>query len=386
MQGIIAMGDTNTALLQDPNFKSMYTAASQIKQGKVIETLENSGTALKSGMKGLSTGTTTLQTAITDLPKLVEGATVLGQSLDKVKEGTSKLREGVTELKTGVSKLSEHSRQIQNGIKQLVDGSDTLLEGSKTLYEGSNTFKNEVDNRISDTENELTKLDGLKEYTENPIEINEDNYTTVDKYGVVFAPYFMSLSLWVGALVLFVILYYDADNRFKLLGRNASNKILRAFLYLLLAIAQALVLAFLLKLWLGFSVTNIWLYYLSCILISMVFLAIIQFLIVNFKDVGKFLAILLLILQLTASGGTFPYETTPEFFQNIYPYMPMHYSVNLIKESLISIDNGFVGNSVGVLLGILLICVIFTLFFDFIKLIRRKRISKKENQKGLKNS
>ena len=85
----------------------------------------------------------------------------------------------------------------------------------------------------------------------------------VDNYGTVFAPYFMSLSLWVGALVLFVVLYYDADNRFKLLGRNAPNKILRAFLYLLLAVAQALILGFLLKQLLGFTVTSEFGYYLS---------------------------------------------------------------------------------------------------------------------------
>lgn len=102
-----------------------------------------------------------------------------------------------------------------------------------------------------------------------------------------------------------------------------------------IATLQGIVLGFILKAGLGFNVTSLGLYYVTCILVSMVFTSIILFLIENFGDVGKFLCILLLVLQLATSGGTFPIETVPKFFQSIYPYMPMNYTIRLIKESLI---------------------------------------------------
>jgi len=307
------------------------------------------------------------------------------QSLQQLKTGSSKVRNGVVELKNGLTMLNENSTKIRNGIQELSSGTSSAVEGSQKLLNGVTTFENEIDDSIIDTKQELKKLEGLNEYVETPLEINEEPYAEVNEYGIVFAPYFMSLSLWVGALILFVVLYYDMDNRFKLLGKNADNKILRALLYLLLAIAQAIILGFVLKQALGFTVTNEWAYYLACILISTVFLSIIQFLIVNFNDVGKFLAILLLIFQLTASGGTFPIETTPEFFQNIYPYMPMHYSVDLIKETIITIDNGTIGKSVGILVSFLVTTVIFTIIFDIIKIIKKWIVKKKQDKKGMKS-
>lgn len=384
LQGIVDYGNANPELKEDSNFMIIYTGASQILESKSFEGLDAAGTNIQNGIKQLESGMSKLNQVMEKFDTLTNRTEELKTVLDKVSSSVGNAKGKITELQSGIKKLVSSSNQIQLGIRDLATGSDTLLSGTKSLYDGTSTFQDEINNSISETRDELTKLNGLSEYTEEPIQIEEDDYSHVDTYGIVFAPYFMSLSLWVGALVLFVVLYYDADNRFKLLGREADNKILRAFLYLLLAIAQALILGFFLKLFLGFEVTNIWLYYGACILISTVFLAIIQFLIVNFGDVGKFLAILFLILQLAASGGTFPIETSPQFFQNLYPYMPMHYSINLIKESLITIDNGFVGGNVGILLGILFICVIFTILFDLIKVIKRVIKKKKEKNNKIK--
>lgn len=386
LSGIIAYGDENQVNIStDKNLVQIYETAKQIKKSGALENLTSSGDKLIAGLETLDQGITKISGATEQLPELSKGIDTLQQALQQLKDGSTKVRDGVISLKSGLTTLNQNSSRIKDGIQELSSGTSSALEGSKKLLNGVTTFENEIDDSITDTKQELEKLEGLSEYVETPVEINEEPYAQVDEYGIVFAPYFMSLSLWVGALILFVVLYYDMDNRFKLLGKNADNKILRAFLYLLLAIAQAIILGFILKQALGFTVTNEWLYYMSCILISTVFLSIIQFLIVNFNDVGKFLAILLLIFQLTASGGTFPIETTPEFFQNIYPYMPMHYSVDLIKESIITIDNGLIGNSVGVLVGFLITTILFTILFDIIKIIKKWIIKRKENAKEMKN-
>ena len=257
--------------------------------------------------------------------------------------------------------------KVLEGIKTVNSGTEQLLDGSKELQAGTNTFKAEIDKGITDTKQELEKLERLDEYVKDPVKIEEIDYAEVDSYGVGFAPYFMSISLWVGALIMLTIFYHDPEGRFKLLGKNAENKFLRTGLYSLIAVAQGVVLGFLLKAGLGFNVTNMGLYYISCILISLLFFSIIQFLIVNFKDVGKFLSILLLVLQLAASGGTFPIETVPKGFQILYNFMPMNYTIKLLKESLVKIDSGFIASNVCIILGIFVIFIGITLLLDFLR-------------------
>lgn len=139
-----------------------------------------------------------------------------------------------------------------------------------------------------------------------------------------------------------------------------------------IATLQGIVLGFILKAGLGFTVTSLGLYYVTCILVSMVFTSIILFLIENFGDVGKFLCILLLVLQLAASGGTFPIETVPKFFQSIYPYMPMNYTIRLIKESLIKTDSGMIMPNILILLGILVVFIGVTILLEYLKIANRK--------------
>ena len=387
IKSIVTYGEANSEILAlDPNIAKIYQVAKSINESNSIQSLTSASENLVAGTESLNSGIEKINSSTSRLPELEAGIERMQGALGKITEGSKIARSGISDLSSGLDTLKENSTKIREGISELNNGTSSALEGSQQLLEGVTTFDNEIDESIVDTKNELEKLDGLSEYSKEPVEIEEETYGgEVDKYGIVFAPYFMSLSLWVGALVLFVVLYYDSENRFKLLGKNAKNKILRAFLYLVLAIAQALILGFLLKHLLGFTVTNEWGYYLSCILISTVFVSIVQFLIVNFNDVGKFLAILLLVFQLTASGGTFPMETTPEFFQTIYAFMPMHYSVDLIKEMLISIDGNIIAQSVGVLGGFLVTTIILTLLIDIIKLVKRFIIKKKEARKGMRS-
>ena len=317
---------------------------------QLLGTLQSKGTELEQGVNLLNTKVQTLNSGMFTL-----------------KQGISSAKTGNEELQKGLKKLSTNSKTIKEGTKQLSNGSSQALSGSQTLLNGTNTFKNEINNGIENTQEELKNLNGLDEYTSEPVEVDEQDYAQVDSYGVGFAPYFMSISLWVGALIMLIIFYYDPEDRFKLLGRNAQNKYLRAGLYFVISVAQGIVLGFILKAGLGFGVTNIWLYYGTCILTSIVFFSILQFLVIKLGDVGKFLGILLLVLQLAASGGTFPIETVPKFFQSIYKFMPMNYTIRLIKESLIKVDNGMIAKNACILVGIFIVFMAITLIADYLK-------------------
>ncbi len=362
---------THPEAMQDKNFANAMgqlqkmNNSSSNSQG--LATLQSKGTELKKGASDLNTGIKTLASSTSSLNTLSSSVQTLNSGMLELKQGITSAKTGSETLQAGLNELNANSKIIKTGANQLNDGAKQALAGSQTLLSGVNTFNTEINNGIQDTKEQLKNLDGLAEYTANPIKIEETDYAQVDSYGVGFAPYFMSISLWVGALIMMIVFYYDPEDRFKLLGRNAKNKYLRSGIYFVIAVVQGIVLGFILKLGLGFSVTNMALYYASCVLTSIVFFSILQFLVIKLGDVGKFLGILFLVLQLAASGGTFPIETVPSFFQAIYKFMPMNYTIRLMKEALIKVDTGMVASNVGILIGISVVFIAITLIVDYIK-------------------
>jgi len=326
---------------------SGYNGMQQLQGG--LNNLVNSNAVIKGGIDQLANGLSTLKT------------------------GSSKVYSGIDEIKNGLSSLNTNSDLINSGINTASNGTKTLTNGTNTLNNGVGEAQTKIDDKVSEVSKQTDQLTGLDNYAEDPIKIEEDNYGNVHDYGTFFAPYFMSLSLWVGGILVLMGLYYDPDQRFKVLGRNSENRGKRLLYYNIISIVQAVILAFLLKLLLGFEVTNILLYYGSCILISGAFLAAVMFLFFTFKDIGKFLAIVLLVTQLAACNGTFPIQTEPGIYQAIFPYMPMTYSVELLRESLVSINSSLLIKDVTYLIAIFVGFNALTFIVSIIKSKREKR-------------
>lgn len=381
---ILAYASANPAALNDPQFKQVYYVAAGYTTVDPntgvsgIDALKSATNNLSEGANALNVGVNTLSSNTNSLPELKNGIDALEAGLLKIKDGTNKAYNGIGALNNGLNTLNSNSSKVESGITDINNGVSKLSDGTNTLVTGVSTAKTTVDEKISDTKSSVDDLEGLSSYAKDSVQVKEDNYGNVTKYGTAFAPYFMSLSLWIGCVLILIGLYYDPDRRFKVLGRNSENRTLRVVWYAIIGIIQAIILGLLLKLFLGFEVTNIFLYYGSCILISLTFLSIILFLFVNFKDVGKFLALVLLVLQLAACGGTFPIETEPKIYQLIYPFMPMTYSLDLLKESFIGINSSFLVKDVLILISI-------WVFFTALTIITGIHKNKKmENIKGKK--
>ena len=165
----------------------------------------------------------------------------------------------------------------------------------------------------------------------------------------------------------YVVLYYDHDERFGILGMSNKHKIAQNLIYLGIGAIEGIVTSILLQLGLGFEVQNIALYYGTAILLGITFMSIIQFLIRNFGDIGKFLALIILVLQLAASGGTFPVETIDKGFQAISPFLPMTYAIKLLREILVPTASNFKGTYIGILIGIIVITGAITFGVDIIR-------------------
>lgn len=321
---------------------------------------------LAKGTEKLGTLTNGIKSLKTALTQVKQGTTSLNNGIATLQNGTTQLSKGSKSLETGLEKLSSSSSTVDNAISTLNEGSKTAYNGSNQLVEGVKTFKTSIDEGMQDTKEQLKSLNGIEEFGENPVELKTEEYGKVDSYGIAFTPLFLCIGLWVGALMAYVVLYYDHDERFGIFGMNAKNKILQNLIYLGLGAAEGLLTGWLLKAGLGFEVQNMALYYGSSILIGITFMSIIQFLIRNFGDIGKFLALIILVLQLAAAGGTFPIETIDKAFQAVSPYLPMTYSIKLLREVLVPTASNFKGTYIGILVGIIAVTILITFVVDII--------------------
>jgi putative membrane protein len=287
----------------------------------------------------------------------------LGQLLQSLSASSEQL----STLAASGSSLTEGMGQLSDAMAQLSSAAGQLQAGSGSLSTGMTAATESLTSAIDETTEETASLDGLDTFSSAPVSIEETEINPVPNYGTAFAPYFMSLSLWVGALVIFVGIYLDPRERIKILSRNSKHKIVRLAVFTLIAFVQTIALAAVVKYGLNLTVANTAGYYLSCMLISITFLSIVQFLMIHLNDIGKFLSILLLILQLTACGGTFPMELLPGFFNALYPYMPMTYSVNLFKEAISGLDTDAAWHSAWILIGIWAVFTLLTIIMSVLK-------------------
>ena len=344
------------------------------------------GGKLKYGTSQISNGVTQLDNATSDIQGLGTSILNLKTNLSKVEKGTTTLKEGVSKLKSGseqtstgsetltsgLEKLNNGSESVKEALGQLSEGTDAALNGSEQLVEGIGTFKTKIDEGIENTNTELEKLDGIEEFSENPVEFKTESYGDVKSYGVAFTPLFLSIGLWVGGLMAYVVMYYDQKNRFWIFGSKNDKKILQNIGYIAVGAVEGIITAILLKIGLGFEIQDMALYLFASSLIGITFMSIIQCLIRNFDDVGKFIALIILVLQLAASGGTFPIETIDKGFQGISAFLPMTYAIKLLKEILVPTATNFKGQYIVILIGITAACLVITTVVDIIKKNRKQ--------------
>lgn len=367
-QGADAIVNGSTQLSQGAN--GIISTSDGIKQG--ANDVANGVGKLAQSSAGFSQITEGINNLKNALNQVQEGTTSLKGGVTTLSDGTNALKEGSNSLSEGLSKLNNSSSDIQSALNQLSEGTNSAYNGSTDLVNGVQTFKTEIDNGINQTNEKLESLNGIEDFTNNPVEFETESYGTVDSYGVAFTPLFLCIGLWVGALMGYVVLYYDQKQRFGIFGNTSKNKLLQNILYIGIGALEGIITAALLKVGLGFPVEDVALYYLSSVLIGITFMSIIQCLIRNFGDIGKFVALIILVLQLAASGGTFPVETIDQGFQGFTNALPMTYSIKLLREVLVPTQTNFKGQYIAILIAFTAITLAITYTVDIIKIKRNK--------------
>jgi putative membrane protein len=341
------------------------TGASTLSVG--LEDLGVGQIQLQQGIGQLTEGSVNLETGA---KKLVEGqrefATgihTFGEKFAEAKAGSDKIAQGSNELSGGMNQLSNGSTAMVTGAGKLEEGSGKLAGGTVKISEGSK----ELADKLSDGVKEASKVD-VDDKTFNmmadPVKVDNEKINHVPNYGTGFAPYFLSLGLFVGALLLSIVFPLREP---AVTPANGFSWFTSKFVILAgIGVIQALLADAILLAGLGLKVESISLFILFSITTSLTFIALVQFLVTMFGDPGRFIAIIILILQLTTSAGTFPLELVPGFLKAFNAFLPMTYSVHGFKEVISSGDFSSMYQDVMILFIFMLSFALGTLaYFNF---------------------
>lgn len=284
-------------------------------------------------VKGISGASSAAEALATGTAELDQGAGQLAASLPE-------LAVGATELEAGSSELSSRLVVAQDGARQVATGLGDLSGRSGDLAESLRAGVAEVPAYSDREAAELASVAAA------PVSVHAEKVNEVPSLGYGLAAYFMSLALWVGALGYFFA-RPALDTASLQRGGSVAGVAMRSIaLPTLMSVVQSLLMVTVMVLVLDGQVANGWGLAGMALLASLTFFAINQALMALFGPPGQFIAPLMMVVQLAASGGMYPIETAPAVFQAIHPWLPMTYALesfrSLIAGGTIGIDQGIV--------------------------------------------
>ncbi|CAL9434057.1 hypothetical protein SUDANB121_02126 [Nocardiopsis dassonvillei] len=285
-----------------------------------------------------------------DLPQYIEDAEDAREKLDELAEGLEELSEGAGELRDGLEEASTASGELDEGLGLLSEGSGELHEGLGELSEGSDELAGGLEEgvgRIPTYGDEGRENAG--DMMSSPVRLSSEIDNEAPDYGTGFAPFFVPLSLWVGAMVVFMVLPALSSRALASSAPSWRVALAGRTVPMLLGFGQVAVMMAALHLLLGLQARNWPLLIAFLLLTAAAFAATVQYLNVRFGAAGRVVALALLVLQLTSAGGTYPIETSPGFFQAIGPYLPLHWGVTAMRHLLGGGDPALVARAFGVM-------------------------------------
>ncbi|MFC1412421.1 YhgE/Pip family protein [Streptacidiphilus sp. N1-12] len=252
---------------------------------------------------------------------LATGAAALQQGAGQARSGATTLDQGLTRLDSGAHSLSSGLYRLSDGARQLDSGLGSLAGGSAKLADGLHSGAGQIPDYDADQRNARAAA------MSDPVQLAKDELNATPDYGTGFAPYFIPLALWVGAMVGYMLLR-PLSNRALAANAPARRAALAGWLPVAgLGLLQAGALMAVLCWALGLQPVHAAGVLGFLALTVLCFSAVTQWLNARFGPAGRLLALALLMLQLTSAGGTYPVETSPGFFGAIHPFLPMSYVV-----------------------------------------------------------
>ncbi|MGG1164501.1 YhgE/Pip family protein [Bacillus mycoides] len=309
-----------------------------------LDTLSAGANQMAGGVNQLADGSSQVTGG---LGTLSVGTNKIIGGVNQLADGSGKVTTGLGTLNGGLNNMATGSTQLIDGVNKLTDGSGKVTDGLVKVNDGSGELAEKLGEGAEKT-GEVKGTDKTYDMFASPVKVKVEKIAEVPNYGTGFTPYFLSLGLFVGALLLSIV--YPLRDTVGVPKSGFSWFISKFGVLLSVGIIQAIVADVILLFGLGVEVQSIPYFILFSIITSLAFIALIQCLVTAFGDAGRFIAILTLIMQLTTSAGTFPLELIPKYLQPFNAWLPMTYSVSGFKAVVSSGDFNFMWQNIGILM------------------------------------
>ena len=354
-------GDSTTISL--PQISSISQALKKtqpiiVQMGMLHEDLQTLKQQLSAQQTQLQAGVSALNNGVN---QLAPNAITAFNGYNSVRFANNQLLAGSASLTNGLSEAKSGSQKLANGASLLESRSGALIDGTSQLASGADMLAN----KLADASNRI-KIQPTGATTQqqiaNPVKSEITEKGNVPNYGYALSPYVLSLSLFVGAIVLNVI--YPIRKTFSEQESAIRWWLSKASVAGVAAFMQATILMLVMVFFLGLTPEHPAHFIGAIYLTSFAYMSIVSLLVIVLDNPGRFLAMVLLVLQLGSSEGTFPIQTANGFFQTINPLVPMTYSIRALRQAISGgLDNAFYVGSMWVLAGFLLVANLLTIGF-----------------------
>lgn len=352
--------DDSIKLAVDSLVQIRIAAKGLLEQSKI---LVKAG-ALKSQVKLELVRTALVQCSqkIDEMDGILDGS--VQKAVDAMKGVISTSIDSIGESLTQVSEQLGSLSAMLGSIEQTVDGMNVGLDQMGSVMDGMSDKIVQLAGKLSDiTGDDKCRLlaqalaqdpETYGEFLSSPVQVETHQVYATENYGSAVSPFYTTLALWVGGLLLTALIKVHPDSPELINGAKPHELFFgRYLLFFVLGQVQAVITVlgdvYLLKI----QCLDKGLFMLAACFTSFVFTLLIYALTVSFGDIGKALAVVMVVIQIAGSSGTYPIELLPVFFQKVYIYFPFPYAINAMRETI----SGRYGSDYWQFMGVLLLFV-----------------------------
>lgn len=315
----------NGAVTLDDGLGQLEDSSAQLTEG--ADNLESGASQVSEGAATLYNGEQQFTEQITQLaPMLGNYAQPVQGAQSELENGAGQLNEASTQLAGGASELNSGIVQMNGGISELKAGSSEMAEALTDVDTRFNELLAEIE------EQNIVFSDEGAEAIASPVNLDIESMVDTQNYAQSFAPLVIAVSLYIGAITFNVV--YPMNKIFENKKNVFSQWLSRGLLFLSHSVIITTLLYATIVWIMQIEVASHWRFYFAMLVWSLVSISIIGLLVMIFGNFGKFLGIVLLIVQLSSSGGTFPIETANNFYQTLYEFLPMAFVVSGFKDAI----------------------------------------------------
>ena len=349
---IAALGESNPEL-------SALTEPIVAKLNASIATQTELSESLKSTAESLRTSATDVVTAKKELDKLIDESvkgidSVKKEYEDNVKSILNKLSASLGSAGSDISDLLRQLDKSVDGIRELTDSATSDLVAIQSALDNSGALLDRASSKVSGMITKLEQMqqsgdfselrsllsenrEALSQFLAAPVSLKTHKVYEIENYGSAMAPFYSTLSIWIGGIVLVAMMSVTvSDSTLEGLSgvKNSHLYFGRYILFFIMGLMQSTLIGLGDLLFLGIQCRHPFLFMLACWFSSIVYVNIIYTLTVSFGDIGKAISVILLVIQVAGTGGTFPIEVAPTFFRVIYPLLPFTHSMAAMRETV----------------------------------------------------